>query len=349
MLRKRKKSRVNLAVILMIFTSICLSTIQVGFSFLSQAVFVNGSAKLSVGGTSGGAMDMVLSSNAEFVETIDSSLTGNSYTTVIRASDGTTLNNYIKFGANADELWRIVGWTEYGIKIVKDQPILINTNTMWDSGNKYWVPIATNSTFPVNITMTTLEGCSTLCNYLNDTYYTTLIDPTSNNYINPTYINHTPKWDLTPMCSSGSTNPAKYPNGRKAGDVTCTATLTDNFKGLPIGILTIEEFCMVSTEFNFNTTTTYSTFTSGWLKSVSGVDEITLSERYSSTTLSKMPSSISNVFVISSKGIKYVAKKQTSGDYFRPAMYLKSNITLSSSGSGTAGSSTNPFIVTGVS
>lgn len=333
----------------MIITSICLSTVQVGFSFLSTNLVIGGSASISYGEiNSTPGMDAVLASNSAYTETISASNNGNGYTTMIRAQDGTTLNNYLKFNSNADELWRIIGSTADGIKIVKDTAIATTSTSVWDSGSKYWVPTV-NNRIPQQIVVTSLNNTSTLCNYLNSTYYLSLIDPSSTNYINPNFINHTPTWNMTPMYSSGTSNPPQYPTANKSA-LTFTAQLgASGFNGLPLGILTVEEMCMVSTSFDFAssaaTTYRYQTFSAGWLRVEDGITELTMDQRHSSSSLSSLPSSYSTVFTITSSGVRYQSKSTSA--YYRPTMYLNSNVsfTTSSMSSGTAGSETNPFIL----
>lgn len=348
----KRKGKLNLAVIMMIFASVCLSTIQVGFSFIGQEVQMGGRATIVVQKqpeSIGPALDLVTNSNAEFMQTITGAETGNGYQTIIKADDGVELNNYVKFGENATELWRIVGWTEYGIKVVKDTTLSTSSTSVWDTGNKFWVPVDGTS-LPQAITVSSLSGSSSLCQYLNSTYYLTMTDPTNQNYINPDYINHTPVWNITPMYSSGSSNNPQYPTTNKSA-VTCTAEMgAEGFYGLPFGILTVEEICMVASTFNFSnsnsTSYQYTTFTSSWLKVKEGETEITLSERHTSSNMSSLPSSISSIFTLTSTGVRY-QNKSFSANY-RPCCYLNSNVLLSANGNGTAGSSTNPFIVTGV-
>lgn len=349
-MRRRKKGKFNLAFILMIITSVCLSTVQVGLSFLNNNFLIGGIAKIISGqeGTPTPGIDAVLNSNEAFIEVLDSSGNGSGFTTIIRSDDGSVLNNYLKFNSQADELWRIIGWTDDGIKIVKDTSIETTSSSVWDTGSRGWVPLI-NSTLPQEVTITSLNNVSTLCKYLNYDYYLSLIDPSSKNYINPNFINHTPVWNLTPMYSSGTNNFPQYANSNKSA-LTCSAMLgAADFYGLPLGILTVEEIAMVSNQFDFTSSSSlsyqYSTFTASWLKVENGITELTMNQRHSGSNMTSLSTSYSTVFTLTSSGVRYLNKSTSA--YFRPTMYIKNtvNFTTLSTGVGSAGSATNPFIL----
>lgn len=355
--RLKKKRKFNLAFVFTIMASVLMSSLQVGFSFLSSNLQLGGLLSvLSSSEPSATATEIITNNPYAVVETRPN---GSGYTTIIKGSSTAQLNNYIKLNNNASntELWRILGITQYGIKIVKAEPIACTSTVYWDTNNAFWVNLPTSTAVPSSSTISNLTGASTLCSYLNTTYYNSLTNSSSANYIDPIYINHTASWDISPMYSSGSNNAPVYINGtpnQLKVSADPSAIGVGSFNGLPIGILSVEEYSLVSTTMPTSGTSNASYFSgiylSGWL-AVNNYKELTLSNRVSNGSATKLPSKTSTTMILnpaSPTGFTYASKKTYDGTYYRPAMYLTSNVVLSAASSENAGSASNPYIITGL-
>ncbi len=348
---RRKKRYINYAVIFMIVATICLSSIQFGFSFLNQKMFLGGIGYIQSSPSSSNALELITNSNSGFVvndfssdPTTDAANLG--YELILRGSINDSLNNYIKFSENANELWRIVGWTKDGIKIVKDEYISAENGVYWDSDESHWVELDMDQTLPYAQKVGSLTNASTMCQYLNTTYYNALTDPTNINYINPSLINHSATWDITPMnVQSGAPS---YVAGMTSGYITAQAVVSSSFIGLPIGLLSVTERCLLSSSFSSaQGNLIYKTLFDGWLNS--NVDnEMTITERVQENDMDGTTSFSTSQALFTQDNKISNSNKASNGREYRPVMYLYSDIVLSNgTGTGNNGSITNPFIVTG--
>lgn len=357
-MRKRKKRTLNLAVLLMVISSICLSTLQVGFSFFDENFLIGGTASIVYIKESGdSAEEAIKDSNTENITTGSNDgdggwiINGAGYSQIIRGQKGDTINNYIKFSVNSSELWRIVGVTDDGIKVVRDEAL--STSQVWDTGSSHWCKWGDykNWSFQTSLVQDFSEA-SGFCKYLNTTYYESLTSIQNSNYVNPYFINHEAVWDITPMYYN-SGNDVGLAGTSNAGAITCKGVVTSLFNGLPIGLLSVSEFSFTSSDFSsaqgWGSDRFNSTFT-GWL--IMGNDnrtEYTITEAISAyDIINNYPTTEYAVYFNQQEFQKL--SKSTSGDMiFRPAMYLYSNVLFGvmASGTGEAGSATNPFIVTG--
>lgn len=356
-MRRKKKSSLNVAILLIVISSICLSTLQVGFSFFDNNFLIGGSAGIEYLPDQGSGEDAVNDSNKGNVSTGSSDgdggwiIGGAGYSEIIRGQKGDAINNYVKFSLNADELWRIVGITDDGIKIVKDE--MVSTSQVWDTDSNHWADWGEykNWSFQTS-TVTSFANTSAFCQYLNTTYYSSLTNIRSTNYVNPSYINHEAVWDITPMYYNGG-NEVGLSGTSNAGAITCKGVVTSSFNGLPIGLLSVSEFSFTSSDFasadGWGSDRFNSTFT-GWLMTNNdNRTEYTITEAIGAyDIINNYPTTAYAVYLNQSEFKKL--SKSTSGDMvFRPAMYLYSDILFgtASTGTGDAGSQTNPFIVTG--
>lgn len=352
MKKRKKKQSFNLAISLMVMTTICLSFIQFGFSFLSQRMFLGGIGEIKSSLSSSGAVDMVTSSNADFViqdfsndPTTDAVNLG--YETILRGSVDDTLNNYLKFSPDATELWRIVGWTQDGIKIVKDEFISAENEECWDIDEAHWVGLDSDQSFPYQQQVTSFTGACTMCVYLNTTYYASITDVSSINYINPIYINHEATWDITPMNVQSGT--PEYVGNMQSGYLTAKAVVSPSFVGLPIGLLSVTERCLLSSSFTTtNESMLYESLFDGWMNA--NVDnEMTLTERVQDRDMETNNTTFSTSQALFTQDTKISnSNKASNGRDYRPAMVLYKDVQLADGGgTGVVGSMTNPFIVTG--
>ncbi len=388
MRRRKKKSSLNWAVCLMVITTICLCSIQYGYSFFNQGIDFSGTAIISGQVSGNTAQDIVAnanSGNANFVQS--NSFTGATATvanglgfdSIFQAEKGAIVNNYLVFSSNATEYWRIVGFTEYGVKIVKATRERTPSDVSWDNNNRSWVELPTevsiteeqaqageaiNTKQSVNLSNAS-SSASVIFQYLNtgygehDSYLSILTSPTLNgttnvNYINPNYINTSAYWDITPMRIDGLT--LYYPEGVKPNSIMVN--------GFALGLLSAVEINLLSNSFNDGTGTdvthhnsgNYSAVFSGWISdTTAGIDsnfnfEMLITDHARSDTITTTAYETNQgVFL---QDYDYAnSGKSSAGRWFRPAMYLKSNIILSlknGENSADGGSMSNPFVVTGI-
>ena len=355
-MKRRKRKRFNLAVFLMIVATICLSTIQVGFSFFSENLIIGGTATISptIDSPTGiPSLDKVLNSNKENINQniTGSDAEGSGYSSIIQAANGSSLNNYVIFSdSETATKWRIIGWTDWGMKIVRNEA-LSDATTVWDSGTAHYVPLSSNQSFPLEQGVTSLGNVSNICNYLNGSYYTDYIANTASpDYIPSNYINYEGVWDITPM--NVSSHKPFYIAGMSAGSITCKGVPSESFLGLPVGLLTVAERCMASSNYDpnadANSNAKYQALLTGWLATTSGI-EITLTERLQTSNLTTSNFSTAQALFTQSSKV-YNASKKSKGRLFRPTLYINSSVTLGtlSTGTGENGSITNPFLVTGL-
>ncbi len=347
MRRRKKKSPFNWAVCLMVITTVCLCSIQYGYSFFNQSFMFGGTGHIQNGSTNS-AFELVSQTNQgilidDFSQDPTSDAENLGYSSIMRGDNTTSaVNNYIKFSENATELWRIVGWTEDGIKVVHSQDV--NTEkVLWDAAAAHWVALDEEQTLPHTQLVTSLDGASQICTYLNTTYYDQLTNISNVNYVNPNYINHQATWDITPM--EIDSNQPYYVTGTESGSILVRGVVSSTFNGLPIGLLSVTEMNILSNTFTSSNENLYSSAIDGWFNT--DVEVMTITERARDDEISTTSYSSTQAIFLQNHRFRNSAK--SSDRAIKPAMVIFSDVilTTSNSGSGVAGSSTNPFIVVG--
>lgn len=351
--RRKKNSPFNWAICLMVITTICLCSIQYGYSFFNQNFLFGGQFYIQASQTTP-AIDNIISNNQQFfvdsfVNDLAPDASNLGFNSILRAPAGSEMNNYIKFSENATEVWRILGFTDDSIKIIRAEALTV-AELAWsaDRYRTHWVELETGTSYsssPIsfNFSSITQANTSDLCYCLNVTYYNEITNASNVNYINPLFINSTEEWDLTPMAIDDNTRVASFVSGSKAGDLTIT--------GLPIGLPSITELCLISSAFSADVADgTYSTYTSclgGWGNLDIGAYELTITEvveasDYSdSNPLVSVPSPSGDI-VCMRRNQLHSGNKTSAERPFRPMMYLYSDLITFVSGDG---SEDNPFIV----
>ena len=348
-MRLKKKKSFNCALFLMMVATICLSTVQIGFSFFSQNMHIGGTGTISSTTTpSTGivSLDTVLENNKNNIvqNLTNSDAVGGGYTTVVSGKKEDSINNYIVFSDSANATkWRIVGWTNSGMMIVRDEG-LKDSAAVWDTGSAHYVPYDTDATAPHTQAVTSLTNVSAICNYLNSNYYNNSIANTSSSdYISSQYINYGGLWDITPMIKN-----AVYDTGVSAGDVKCYGSVSDSFIGLPVGLLSVTERAIVSSTYDATADKNiYNAVLAGWLATSKDV-EMTITEEIDAGK--SIFTSTTSASLYAQSGKIGNSSKNKSNTIFRPSLYIKDNVILGSTttGTGTLGSNTNPYLVTGL-
>lgn len=344
MKRRKKKSSLNWAVCLMVITTVCLCSIQYGYSFFNQSIEFGGIGSIEYASYSP-AEETIADANKNSTNFVSDFTDGTNtkdvaedlgFSAIFQAEKGASINNYIKFSQNASELWRIVALTDYGIKVVKEESIQADSGVIWDSGNSHWVELSyaeapTGGVIQTKQTISDLTNASTICQYLNGTYYQNLTSPNNENYVNPNYINQSAYWDITPMIYSN----ISFPTGMAVGSI--------QVNGLPIGLLSVVEVNLISILFDVDG---YNSAFDGWLARDSG-SEMLITEVARDDSITNTDYSTTQAFFLQD-GKFNNSNKASSNRHFRPAMYIYNDVILTVADEGQpAGTSTNPFIVTG--